>query len=293
MLHEIFTRWLVTLHKIILAHHDEACDCDCSFCVSCGDCETLSIGKFIRMILCPPSLRFHGSSTPLFDWDCIEDKWVCILRMALQYCIVLNYLPLSFPSFQLSYVSLQQIGKCLWVWGISLVVWRRGSGVLDVWASWLNRTVCYQCCHWLHDARWLNRMFSLFWLQMSIGKKYLSPPPFIFLQGFQLIQKEIIIGSRENLQSVCFVKKSSTLCLVFSCIIKLILLNGMGRKYYSQWSMRFLVSFVLTLTFRKTILISIRFWTLIRSPSNHFLYLSSIFASQLIYCFVLLTAQTV
>ena len=60
------------------------------------------------------------------------------------------------------------------------------------------------------------------------------PPPFIFLQGFQLIQKEIIIGPRENLQSVCFVKKSSTLCLVFSCIIKLILLNGMGRKYYSQ-----------------------------------------------------------
>jgi len=60
------------------------------------------------------------------------------------------------------------------------------------------------------------------------------PPPFLFWQGFQLIQKEIIIGSRENLQSVCFVKKSSTLCLVFSCIIKLILLNGMGRKYYSQ-----------------------------------------------------------
>ena len=74
MLHEIFTRWLVTLHKIILAHHDEACDCDCSFCVSCGDYETLSIGKFMRMMLCPPSLRFHGSSTPLFDWDCIEDK---------------------------------------------------------------------------------------------------------------------------------------------------------------------------------------------------------------------------
>jgi len=59
-------------------------------------------------------------------------------------------------------------------------------------------------------------------------------PPFIFLQGFQLIQKEIIIGSRENLQSVSFVKKSSTLCLVFSCIIKLILLNEMGRKYYSM-----------------------------------------------------------
>ena len=126
----------------------------------------------------------------------------------------------------------------------------------------------------------------------QLGKNISPHPPLIFLQGFQLIQKEIIIGSRENLQSVSFVKKSSTLCLVFSCIIKLILLNGMGRKYYSQWSMRFLVSFVLTLTFRKTILISIRFWALIRSPSNHFLYLSSIFASQLTYCFVLFAAQT-
>ena len=84
MLHEIFTRWLSTLHKIILAHHDEACDCDCSFCLSCGDFDTLSIGKFMRMMLCPPSLRFHGSSTPLFDWDCIEDKLVCVLRVALQ-----------------------------------------------------------------------------------------------------------------------------------------------------------------------------------------------------------------
>jgi len=71
-------------------------------------------------------------------------------------------------------------------------------------------------------------------LTSNVNWERISPPPFIFLQGFQLIQKEIIIGSRENLQSVCFVKKSSTLCLVFSCIIKLILLNGMGRKYYSQ-----------------------------------------------------------
>ena len=71
-------------------------------------------------------------------------------------------------------------------------------------------------------------------LTSNVNWEIISPhPPFIFLQGFQLIQKEIIIGSRENLQSVSFVKKSSTLCLVFSCIIKLILLNEMGRKYYS------------------------------------------------------------
>ena len=65
ILHEIFTRWLSTLHKLILAHHDEDCGCDCSFCLSCGDFDTLSIGKFMRMMLCPPSLRFHGSSTTL------------------------------------------------------------------------------------------------------------------------------------------------------------------------------------------------------------------------------------
>ena len=83
ILHEIFTRWLSTLHKLSLAHHDEDCGCDCSFCLSCGDFDTLSIGKFMRMMLCPPSLRFHGSSTPLFDWDCIEDKYVCVLSEVL------------------------------------------------------------------------------------------------------------------------------------------------------------------------------------------------------------------
>ena len=94
MLHEIFTRWLVTLHKIILAHHDEDCDCNCSFCITCGDFETLSIGKFMRMMLCPPALRFHGSSTPLFVWDCTEDKF------SVRLCnTMLKYYKLSFPFF--------------------------------------------------------------------------------------------------------------------------------------------------------------------------------------------------
>ena len=79
MLHEQFTRWLTTLHKIILAHHDEHCECDCGFCVSCGDLDCLSIGGFMRLMLCPPSLRFHGSTIPLFDWNCIDDKYVCFL----------------------------------------------------------------------------------------------------------------------------------------------------------------------------------------------------------------------
>ena len=74
MLHETFTRWLSTLHKLILAHHDDSCDCDCGFCTSCGELETLSIGTFMRLMLCPPSLRFNGSSIPLFDRNCIQDK---------------------------------------------------------------------------------------------------------------------------------------------------------------------------------------------------------------------------
>ena len=81
MLHEQFTRWLTTLHKIILAHHDEHCECDCGFCVSCVDLDSLSIGGFMRLMLCPPSLRFHGSTIPFFDWNCIDDKYVCFLSL--------------------------------------------------------------------------------------------------------------------------------------------------------------------------------------------------------------------
>ena len=90
MLHEQLSRWLVALHKIILAHHDEGCDCECSFCISCGELETLSIGKFMSLMLCPSSLRFHGSSIPLFDWDCIEDKWVHHWFVGLTYYLLAN-----------------------------------------------------------------------------------------------------------------------------------------------------------------------------------------------------------
>ena len=80
MLHEQFSRWLQTLHKIILAHHDDNCECDCAFCLSCGDLDNLSIGTFMRLMLCPPSLRFHGSTIPLFDWQCIENEYVFLFH---------------------------------------------------------------------------------------------------------------------------------------------------------------------------------------------------------------------
>ena len=67
------TRWLYTLHNIILAHHHQNCECDSGFCASCGDVESLSPSTCIRLMLCPP-FCIHGSSIPLFDWNCIEDK---------------------------------------------------------------------------------------------------------------------------------------------------------------------------------------------------------------------------
>ena len=119
-----------------------------------------------------------------------------------------------------------------------------GSWVLDVWTSRLNGGVCDQSCHRLYNARW-PIMFSSFFRN------------FILTSGINPRQ-EIIIGLRENLQSACFVSKSSTSCLGSFYITKLILLSKMGRKFYCLWSTQFHVSFVSTLIFRKTILISTR-----------------------------------
>ena len=46
----------------------------------CGDLDNLSIGTFMRLMLCPPSLRFHGSTIPLFDWQCIENEYVFLFH---------------------------------------------------------------------------------------------------------------------------------------------------------------------------------------------------------------------
>ena len=76
-----------TLHKIIFAHHDKncECECDCGFCVSCGDLDTLSIGGCMRLMLCPPSVRFHGSSIPLFDWNVLRTR-ACFFYFSLFKC---------------------------------------------------------------------------------------------------------------------------------------------------------------------------------------------------------------
>ena len=161
MLHEQFTRWLTKLHKIILAHHDEHCECDCGFCVSCGDLDSLSIGGFMRLMLCPPSLRFHGSTIPLFDWNCIDDKYVCFLSLFrvfnfywYWYWMVFCFLCLSCSTVATS-VTLTSLRVFSNAQYITLVVRRRGGRIyiLDVQTCWSHWTISYKCSYWLNYAR--------------------------------------------------------------------------------------------------------------------------------------------
>ena len=68
MLHKQFTCWLCTLHKIILAHHDQNCECDYGFCASCGDLESLSISTCMRLMNIMPTF----SSLP---WVLYSSVW--------------------------------------------------------------------------------------------------------------------------------------------------------------------------------------------------------------------------
>ena len=74
MLHEQFVRYLNALHKLYLAHHDSNCACDCLFCDSCEEIDRFNISWFMRHMLCAPLLRFPGSTTRLYSWDCIENR---------------------------------------------------------------------------------------------------------------------------------------------------------------------------------------------------------------------------
>ena len=117
MLHELFTRWLCTLHKIILAHHDLNGDSDCGFCTSCGDLQNLSIGAFMRLVLCPPSLHFHGSAIPLFDWNAIHNKYVCLFHFIVHFSVWWSWMFLVslFACGQLEFVSLLQAWESIWM----------------------------------------------------------------------------------------------------------------------------------------------------------------------------------
>jgi hypothetical protein len=257
MLHEIFTRWLSTLHKLILAHHDEDCECDCSFCLSCGDFDTLSIGKFMRMMLCPPSLRFHGSSTPLFDWDCIEDKYVCVLsevKIDTNVPIWKRVISVLFRCDFCHSNKLESVFEC----EVSRLLYDEGE--VEYWmyepVDLTEQIATKAATGSTMQGDKIGQVFQPFTSCSLIGCVL------YFMQVFLLIPKETTIGWKGSLLNACSVKKFSTSCRASSYIIKLILLSEMGRKSCCLWSTRFHVYFALILIFRKTIPISIRFFAL-------------------------------
>ena len=130
MLHELFTRWLCTLHKIILAHHDENCECECAFCTSCGHLDTLFIDTFMRLMLCPPSLRFHGSTIPLFDWNCIDNKYDCFSLLFKFQLFHEQFFICLCPFIQLWFVPLQQAWKSV---RMSCVTFAYDEGEVEYW----------------------------------------------------------------------------------------------------------------------------------------------------------------
>ena len=106
----------------------------------------------------------------------------------------------------------------------------------------------------------------------QLGKNISPHPPLIFLQGFQLIQKEIINGLRENLQSACFVSKCSTSCLGFFLHHQIDLAQRDGKKILL--SMINAVSRILCLDFDfpENYTHINQVLTLVQSCSNHFSY---------------------
>ena len=153
MLHKLFTRWLCTLHNIILAHHDENCECECAFCTSCGDLDTLSIGAFLRLCCAHhlfvfmglPSLCLTGivSITSMIAFPCLFTFE--LFDQQFFFCLC--------PFIQLWFVPLQQAWKSVWMSCVSFTLWWGRGGVLDVWAGWSYWTICFQCGYWLHHAR--------------------------------------------------------------------------------------------------------------------------------------------
>ena len=85
------TRWLYTLHNIILAHHHQNCECDSGFCASCGDVESLSPSTCIWLMLCPP-FCIHGSSIPvwleLYQGQALVS--FCCSRLHLPFALILS-----------------------------------------------------------------------------------------------------------------------------------------------------------------------------------------------------------
>ena len=53
----------------------------------------------MHLMLCPASLRFHGPTIPLFDWNCIEDKYMIFFLLFLIAFFVNGHYPSFFVVF--------------------------------------------------------------------------------------------------------------------------------------------------------------------------------------------------
>ena len=78
----------------------------------CEDLESLLIGTCMRLMLCPPSLDFHGFSIPQFDWNCIDDKYVLLVHVYISYSCSRFLSPFSF--WKVAICVCRTKGRCLY-----------------------------------------------------------------------------------------------------------------------------------------------------------------------------------
>ena len=144
MLHEQFVRYLNALHKLYLAHHDSNCACDCLFCDSCEDIDRFNVSWFMRRMLCAPLLRFPGSTTRLYSWDCIENRHVLIF-FALHFSFIPTQLHTTHLFSTIVWLSFFWSSKSHW--------WNRIWGLF--W-SWSHSSVVKCLCHWYNHERYTD-----------------------------------------------------------------------------------------------------------------------------------------
>ena len=163
MLHEQFLRWLSTLHKIVLAHHDEDCTCECGFCLHCQELETLSIGWLMRHILCPPEYRFPSSKIKLFDWKCIADEWVLSYIIVHSLILFPWYDHFCFPLPQMRALPFQQLGDSFSVSIFCTSIrfwWNWISGLRNRRSHWETSCTSRNWCHYARCHSFFYLFFS-------------------------------------------------------------------------------------------------------------------------------------
>ena len=105
MLHEQFTRWLSTLHKIILAHHDENCECDCVLCgvLLCSSCYAHPRYAFMGLpLLCLTGIVSRTSTCLLLGSLSVRCLACCMTRVRLNIgCMNLWILQYNLPQILL------------------------------------------------------------------------------------------------------------------------------------------------------------------------------------------------